>query len=314
MGRAAKYTSKKYDDYLGVAVDGIKAHVETKDDDWLTIVCGETGAGKSHLALHMMDHYLGERSSVKFIGLDQETIAAAFKNSKDVPRPRALMLDEANINKRNSQTRFNKEMIDMYSAIRGLNIFHIWCNPSLDMLDKFFIQERLKGVYYCMKTGVNLRCYYYFTQNDILDIFNKYGSLKIPEIHKVRRKYARYRGWWRAYDGPLLPDYLKLKRQRMDEKVEEFFVSWGAPKDKELLKTSEVAKKIGVTSETIKSYFEVLLKREILVPDVNYFVCPLGRVKVKNTVLDDVISIRKERASRQGKNIKSWSQQKPNEK
>ena len=155
-------------------------------------------------------------------------------------------------------------MIDLYMAIRGLQMLHIWCNPSIDMVDKFFIEERLKGLIYCPSKEAKARVYYFFRKNDLLAIFNKYGHLKLHLLHRVRKKYAYYRGWSKAYNGPLLEEYLAKKESRMDEKVEEFFATWSKVKDKDLLRPKDLAKHLAVTDKSIINYTQTLLEEGIL--------------------------------------------------
>jgi len=295
MVKIAPYTKENYDPYLKTIIKDMQKHIKDMEDDCLFFICGDTGIGKSTLALHMEEECLGDKASVHLIGFDKSSIAEGLKIAKDSPLPRFFLADEANISKREHQTRFNKEMIDLYFSVRSLQIFHVWCNPSLDMIDKHFINERLKGVFFCIQKNPEIRYYYYFRKKDILAIFEKYKNLQLPLLKRVRKKYAYYRGWFKKYEGFLLEEYKKKKDSRSDEKVEEFYHNWAKTKDKELLRPSEVAKYLGVHSETVKRYAELLKKEGILKKDLNYFVYPTGRVKYKITTLDDFEKLAKNR-------------------
>ena len=277
MVKKAPYRKADYDEYLEKNIQHIKKILHKEDDDRLFLIIGETGAGKSHLG---------------------STIAEGLKKAKDMELPRLFFADEANISKRDSQTRFNKQIIDLYFAIRGLQIFHIWCNPSLDMLDKPFIEERISGIFYVIKNKntPNYRLYYYFRKSDILAIYNKYGNLKLPLMYKVRKKYAYYRGWSKQYKGFLFNDYEKKKEYRMDEKIEEFFSSWS--KEPNLLTPREMANKLNVSMDSIRKYADTLKEREILVEGENFFTAATGRLRYKPELIEKFIEVCKENQAR----------------
>jgi ABC-type dipeptide/oligopeptide/nickel transport system ATPase component len=307
MVKVAPYRNNAdYDEWLEKTVDATKQHIKINNDDALLIIVGETGSGKSNLGLHIFERYLGNEADVKYIGLNKPSIAEGIKFAKDKPLPRCFFSDEANINKRESLSKFNKDTIDLYLAIRGLNMLHVWCNPSLDMMDKHFIEERIKGVLFCVKprqkNNINKsagRVYYFFQKKDILLILAKYGHLKLPLLYKVRGKYAYYSGWYKEYNGFIKEEYLKKKESRMDEKVEEFFVRWGnLVNDKGLLKQKQVADFLGVTVATIKKYAKELEKRDILEEGLNKFTHINGRTSYKETTLDDFENLAKEYAEK----------------
>jgi len=304
MIKAAPYRKAQYDEWLERSINSVDDHITKKDDDFFFLIIGETGSGKSNLGLHIIEQYLKKDASVDYIGLNKSSIAEAFKKATDKPRPRCVFLDEANVSKREALSKFNKEMIDLYAAIRGLNMLHLWCNPSLDMIDKPFIEERIKGIFYCCTKGKTARYYYYFRTAEILQILNKYGNLKLPLIRKIRRKYAYYRGWFKKYDGFLLDDYLNKKTVRMTEKVEEFFHNWSTENDKDLINRKELKKYLGVQDSTIINYVKILEEKEIIQEGVNVFTYPNGRKKFKKTLLDDFSKLSKDLVKKQTKNLK----------
>ncbi|MFH1828457.1 MAG: hypothetical protein ABH824_04290 [Nanoarchaeota archaeon] len=259
----------KYDEFLEKCLDSAKARILSQDDDSLILVVGDTGSGKSHLSLHMFERYLGKEASIDYCGLNKSSIAKALKAATDKPLPRCLWVDEANINKRDSLSKFNKDMIDLYFSIRGLQIFHVWCNPSLDMMDKFFIEERIKGIFYITNKNPKVRLYYYFKKESILKIYNKYGHLKLPLLYKIRKKYAYYRGWFKVYDGFLLEDYLKKKDDRMEEKVANFYDKWSEKEIENLnfVTIPKMSKLTGLSLQTVYNYVKILDGKDIFNPE-----------------------------------------------
>lgn len=276
-----------YDEWLELGINCIDDHMKENEDDWLILIIGATGTGKSNLALHMMDLYLKEKGHIDLIGLNRESIALATKKAKDMPFPRMAVFDEANISKRDSLTKFNKDMIDLFLAVRGLQIFWVWCNPSLDYLDKQFINERIQGFYYIPQKTKKARPYYYFPKKNIIRILEKHGHLKESLLHKMRKKYAYYRGWFKPYEGHLLKEYLEKKEFRMDEKVEEFFANYGKGSSKDYLTKKSILDYLGCTSDTFKKYEKELIDNGMIIENENMIIHPTGKRSYKNTLLDD---------------------------
>jgi len=248
-------------------VPSLKDYIGTSDDDYLLIAIGDTGTGKSSLFLHILEQYLGEKLTENLIGLDKQQIADALQSASKMDHPRGWLCDEANFSKRDSMTKFNKELIDMYLSIRGLNILHLWCNPTLDMIDKFFVEEKIKGVFLCTSKIDGKRPYYFFEKNAILQILNKYKDLKISTISKVKKKYASYKGWYEKYDGPLNKRYLEIKQKRMQAKIDGFQEKWGTS---EWIKATDVAKEMGRSSTTLTRYLKELSKQEKMKEGVDW--------------------------------------------
>lgn len=286
-----------FDAGLKFVIKSVRDSLEKNDDDFLLMAVGETGTGKSVLMLHAMEHYLAEDASVDYIGLNKESFATALKLCKEKERPRFCANDEANISKRDSLTKYNKAVIDLYLSIRGLNIFHWWNNPSLDMIDKHFIEEKIKGVIYIVtKDRDRPRVYYYFRKKDLLKLWDKYGNLKLQTLKKYRKEYAYYKGWFRDYTGFLKKDYLEKKNQRMSDKVDEFFDNYGE-ENTSLLTKSKIAKKMNITAQSIYNYTKALIKSGELVEGRDYVKENYGQIKYNECA----ITIFQEEAKRRRK-------------
>lgn len=203
------------------------------DDDILVAAVGETGSGKSMLMLHGYEEYAGNKAQIDNISFNRANLADNLDRMKDLPKDERFNgYDEANVSKRDAQTKFNKDLIDVYYTIRGKNIFHWWSNPSLEMIDKPFIRDRMTGIFLITTKSKNKpRIYYYFKKEKLLQIFEKYGNLEYATLKKVKKKYALYKGWFRDYNGHLKQLYLDKKNPRMDEKITEFKTKYGSKVD-----------------------------------------------------------------------------------
>lgn len=270
LAKIAKYNSKRdFDDMLEKLLNHTKYLTTDKDDDFLILCAGDTGTGKSMLALHAFDYYMKEHADIKYVGLTKGSFATGFKEVQKVPKGfKFLLNDEANINKRDALSKYNKDLLDLYYSCRGLNIVHWWNNPSVEMIDKPFIKDRVKGFILITTKDIDRpRVYYYFTKNSLLKILEKYKNLDIKTINKVKKKYALYKGWFRDYSGELKMDYLNKKNPRMIEKVDDFVAKYGDVKGHDdSLRINEVAEKTGYAKSTISEYM-----RRKIIPEHLYF-------------------------------------------
>lgn len=238
-----------YDDGLIYVIRGVQRGIVEKDDDGFLVACGDTGTGKTSLMFHAYELYDPEGATVDQVALTRKDFAGSLKTAKHQPKGRRFCgNDEANVNKRDSLTKFNKAVVDLYFSIRGLGILHWWNNPSIEYLDKVFIEERIKGVFFIFtKDKKRPRLYYYFRKVDLLGLLEKAGDLKPRTLKKYAAKYAYYRGWFLPYAGRLWADYLVKKQLRMEDKVESFFAEYGG----DLVSRPEYAQSKGVATDTV---------------------------------------------------------------
>lgn len=237
----------------------VKPSVTKKDDDVLVLCVGKTGSGKSMLMLHGYEIYAGDEASIEYVSFNRNNLADNMYKCRYVSKGfRFNGYDEANVSKRDALSQFNKALLDVYYSIRGLNIFHWWNNPSIDMIDKPFIVDRVTGLFLITTHSVDRpRVYYYFEKNKLLDIFKKYGNLNYETLNKVKRKYAKYKGWFRDYTGFLKQHYLDKKNPRMEEKLLDFKNKFGTLTDEggeKVYTLVEVRRLTGYANNTLATY------------------------------------------------------------
>ena len=244
-------STRKYDVGLSKVISSVNHVLNNKDDDFLIICIGDTGTGKTTLMFHAYEEFTGkDHVTVEQIALTRQDFAQALKYATEHKQYRFVGYDEANISKRDALSKWNKAVIDLYYSIRGLRMFHWWNNPSLDMIDKPFIEERVKGVIYIFTKDVKRpRLYLYFTKNGILDLLEKHGNLKHRTIKKYGEQFAWYRGWFKAYEGVLLSSYKIKKQERMEEKVDSFYREYALDDNATL---HGIANSIGISESTAK--------------------------------------------------------------
>ena len=252
---------KKY----GIGIDFIIKAAQKRqnnDDDFFVLTVGSRSTGKSRLMLHLMESYMGERASVEYLGLRKGDFAKALLACNQTELPRMCVNDEGNLSSKEGMTKFNRAVVDTYYAIRGKNIFHNWCNPSLQGIQKDFIKEIVNGVIFTYTKYKNVRLYYYFTKHQILDIFEKFKNLELRTLKKNAKKYAHHRSWFKDYNGFLLQPYIEKKDKRMDEKIEQFAMDWGDTDQK--LTKADMLKRLDISRPCFLKYEKILTEQGLL--------------------------------------------------
>lgn len=267
MIRALYDKNREFDAVLERMVGVIGSSLDDKDDDALIFCTGTTGTGKSSLMLHAYEAFDPDGCNIDQIGLNEKDHAVALKSAKDKDSLRFCGYDEANVSKRDHAKTYNKDLIKLYFQIRGLQIFHWWNNPSVDMIDKPFIQERMKGLIFIFtKDTKRPRLYYYFTKSQLLELWAKHSKLTHRILKSNANKYSLYRGWFRAYKGKLWQPYLEKKEDKMEFAVDDFFEKYG----KETLTKADAARKLDYNTDYFYTKFKKLVEGKDLLEGIHY--------------------------------------------
>lgn len=279
----APYSQEGLDPLTKKLVRTVKNTIGDKDDDYLLAVVGTTGTGKSSLALHIYEEFDRDGCSVDYVGLDQKDFATAIQRAKDKSDMRFCCYDEANVNRSAHMTSWNKDLEDLYLAIRGLQIFHVWNNPTAQKFPRTFIEERMKGLIYIFTKDVDRpRLFYFFTKAGMLGLYDECkGVLSHRNIKRYAERYASYRGWFKDYKGVLLTPYKNKKLARMDVKVDSFFEKYAQD---DLMTTAQLAKEFGVNGTTITNWREKLAG--MLVPDEDFTITGAGHYRYTRSGAD----------------------------
>lgn len=266
------------DDVIKKVVSSYDKKINEKDDDALLIITGTTGTGKSRLMLHIEEMYMKDKASINYVAFTREELADIQYDVQQMSKPRFLSYDEANVSKRDSLSKWNKDLIDLYLANRGKNIFNVWCNPTVDYLDKVFIKDRVSGVIVVVSKSIDRpRVYYYFTKKRLLELLEKHNHLELEMLKKNAHRYALYCGWFKDYKGELLKEYLQKKNARMEDKSLYFKNKYGSKVEKcELLSISKVANTLLVNADILRRKQIDLENKGLLIKDKHYFDTPTG--------------------------------------
>lgn len=127
------------------------------DDDFVIIICGEEGAGKSLLA-RQIGAFVGEKTGNGF-GIDNIHFDAdAYKEASEKSKKKAEVniLDEtrSSLLRSSSTTKKNKLFTNWFSENRNKNQIHVLLLPAYHDLDKYMAIWRVKLVIKVIKSRI----------------------------------------------------------------------------------------------------------------------------------------------------------------
>ena len=220
-----------------------------ENDAAATIFCsGPVGSGKSNLMLAAMDYIIDE-PDMGMIGTTDDSFAKAYDSVRDTPGS-FLAHDEANYSSRRSTSSRNEDTTALFMAVRGQNLITWMNNPSIQFIDKKFVEEGLINFFiFINKPKKN---YLLFSRDSMFSFLKIYGDLKFHTLLEHGEKHADYMGCFGKVRQDLWKLYEEVKRERMrdigDEYVEKYKKKNGSPAgDKEgYVSLKDAAKSIGV--------------------------------------------------------------------
>ena len=238
------------DPIVAKQLDRVKRGVLRNDKDWVCVIDGEEGSGKSVLAMQMAK-YLDSNFNVENVCFDGEEFMHKLKNSS---KGTCIVLDEAynSANSRSAMTEVNKAMVGTATEMRQNNLFVIIVLPTFFDLDKYFAIWRCKTlfhVYNDKKTGMRGQ-YVIFPKNSkkLLYIYGKklynYSKPKSPHPPCRFKKYY-----------PIDEEAYRLKKSKAfkKEKITNQARKWRSQRDA-LIK--ELYHKCGYSTVRIPTIFD----------------------------------------------------------
>lgn len=260
-----------------VMIKEARTTISIKKDDFLMMVVGTPGSGKSDFSMWCYEIYDPKGCSIDYIGLDKPDFASVVQRAKNKEGLRYANYDEANVTRADHASKWNKDLLKLYWAIRGLQIFSNWNNPSAKKTPKEFIEERIKAfVFIYEKVTHRPRKFYYFTKEQMIALYEECkGDLSHANILKFGKDFANHIGWFKKYDGKLRQDYDRKKESRMDLVVEDFFTNYGS---EDMLSPAQVGKLLGYNENTIRMWIRKY--KDDLEVNKDYFIQPNGWIKI----------------------------------
>lgn len=245
-----------------------------KNDDFVFVIAGTTGSGKSSLGLWTYET-IDPEGSIEQVGLTRSDFAKLLHRASTLPRPkRYAQNDEGKLNRREWNNDWSREVLEIYHDIRGLNIWHTWCTAMPNLLDREFVKERVKGFAFVYTKGTTSRRFLYFTRDDLLKFMDRNdGKLSMDLLKKYGRTFASLDSYFTAYKGPLWDEYEEKKEERMTERVTEFYKKWGM----EGKSARQLGGELGVSKNTVISKTAKLVKEGLMASGEDFSVSPTGQ-------------------------------------
>lgn len=132
------------DPILKKQLDEVRHAVMKRDRDYVMVVDGEEGSGKSVLAMQIAA-YLDKKFTIDQVVFNADQF---MKKIKTIRKNACLLLDEAfsASNARASLSQVNRSMVGVATEMRQRNLFVIFVLPSFFDLDKYFALWRCRAL------------------------------------------------------------------------------------------------------------------------------------------------------------------------
>ena len=143
-------------------LEKVKKRVLTKDRDWVAVVDGEEGVGKSVLA-QQIARFLDPEFNIDKVVFTADEFLKIIKDP-NTKKGSCIVLDEAfsAANSRSSLTEVNRSMIGVATEMRQKNLFILMVLPSFFDLDKYFALWRCRALFHVYFTPDEARHYVIF--------------------------------------------------------------------------------------------------------------------------------------------------------
>lgn len=230
------------------------------DNDFVLLVTGDEGKGKSHLVLQIIqkwyDNFFDGCKSEHAEKLQAQPMGW-IKQIKKCERYGINAYDEGGrVNSRGAMSKMNKIIFETYQVIRGKNFFTIIAIPSVFDLETSFPKRRAKGLFHIPKRG----------------IANFYGQKKLREIVEINQRkiikkvHVRLPDlgpiFFDKYTGVMIDTYLSHKEDSMKEQLDRLYqeveMLEGVSVDTKIvtmtkkgMKQNDIAKELGMTQSAV---------------------------------------------------------------
>ena len=201
-----------------------------KDYDYLLIVCGDTGTGKSRFVLNLFETWyrviLKRKVTEEMISQISQNYSGWLREFKNIGEFDMNVFDESsrNLNSLNFMSRISKDINKLFDVCRCKKFFSVVILPKYFRLNKALREDRLRGLIWVNKRGN----YKFYTKHDLVYLNGINENRKIKSMF-VSRPFHQTR--CPDYKGVLLEPYLKQKEEGVDEVIDE--VIGNIPEEKE---------------------------------------------------------------------------------
>lgn len=207
-------TEQLLGDNITKALDSSKEKMLDKDKDFVLLVTGEEGNGKSSLALLMADYWDEDFDPGEQICMDHEQV---IRTADELDAGQAIVFDEGieALLSRNHGSKSNRIMLEWFREVRAKNLFIVICMPEWKEIEKPIRDDRAHGLVRIVKQGF---CHFF---NE-----GKMNQIRVDSRgNKKRVEYPDYlfRSGWRDPAGTdLWSVYQSMKRENVSNLAEKY--------------------------------------------------------------------------------------------
>jgi len=197
----------KHDTRIFNILFNIKKHLDN-DWDYLLVVVGDTGTGKSMWCLHLLEewykHILGKNITPELAKQLSSDYQKWLKNFRELDSCGLNAYDEGatSLEAKQHLTKLSKDLTKLFNVFRSKKFFTVIVIPSFFYLNKYFRENRLRGLVWIDKRG-----HYKFYTKLGISYLNAYNERRIVKsmfvAHPVHSAgFPDYKGVLRgAYEG-----------------------------------------------------------------------------------------------------------------
>lgn len=208
------------DGLLKKNLDAVKKIIRN-DWDYLFVVDGEVGSGKSVLTQQMAYYVTDGKFQIEQTCFTPKDFKAQILKAQ---RYGAVVFDEAfrGMSSRGSMTQTNKILVSLLQEIRQKNLFIFIVLPSIWDLDRYVALHRTKGLFHVYTNKQKQRGFFAF-----------YDKSAITEVMANPMKYRYKTPNRNKFFGRFLK-YYPLSEDDYRQKKESALDSYGAPEEKKV--------------------------------------------------------------------------------
>jgi len=170
------------------SLDKIKESLTHRDQDYVMIVDGTEGSGKSVFAMQT-GKYIDPTLDLNNICMDAEEFKKAIKNAKQF---QCVIFDEAftGLSSKGALSQINRMLVSLMMQMRQKNLFVIVVLPSFFLLDKYVALFRAKSLFHIYQYNKR-RCFVGLNHKKKQYIY--LTGKKVYSYGKITKK-CRYKG------------------------------------------------------------------------------------------------------------------------